>query len=367
MPTKKVIWECKPRTRAKLEIISHYLRAWFSILASKGYPRVIYIDGFCGPGKYVGGEEGSPVIAARLANSTAQKYPGFKATLIFIDEETAALEHLSSFDAIKKPHPNVKIEIKRGKFADEVTQIRAYLRQNPGSPTFSFIDPFGFGQSPFEKLKLLMHNEHSELFINFWCGFMNRFKEHPNDEVTQKIKNMIGSTELEIVVNSIDPIEALCGSFEKNLKSIGKFTLKFAMRDEGNIRDNAFFFCGRQPKGFEKIKQAMWKLDSEHGNEFSAHEEIRNDYAQGNLFGGEPQTAKLSTLLKANFAGQKQVPVKRIFKWVIEDTANFLPKHARTELENLLGRMEITYVDPGGQQRKRQKYNWPERLLVDFL
>ena len=105
MPTKKVIWECKPRTRAKLEIISHYLRAWFSILASKGYPRVIYIDGFCGPGKYVGGEEGSPVIAARLANSTAQKYPGFKATLIFIDEETAALEHLSSFDAIKKPHP----------------------------------------------------------------------------------------------------------------------------------------------------------------------------------------------------------------------------------------------------------------------
>jgi three-Cys-motif partner protein len=366
MPPAKVIWECKPRTRAKLEIISHYLGAWFSILASKSYPHVVYIDGFCGPGKYEGGEEGSPVIATRMANSTAQKFPGFKATLFFVDEDLRALNYLASIDAIKRPHPNVTIEIKRGKFADQVSQLLAYLRQNPGSPTFSFIDPFGFGQSPFNKLKLLMHNEHSELLVNFMCGFMNRFKTHPDEEVTQKIKDMIGSDDLNTIINSPDPIDALCKSFERNLNSIGKFTLKFAMRDEGNIRDNAFFFCGRQPKGFEKIKEAMWKLDPEHGNEFSAHEEMKNNNVQGDLFRGEPQTAKLSSLLKAKFAGQKQVSVKRIFKWVIEDTASFIPKHARTELEKLLDRKEISFVDPDDPQRKRRKSAWPDRLLVDF-
>ena len=44
---------------------------------------------------------------------------------------------------------------------------RRQLKQHLVSPTFSFIDPFGFGHNPLEKAKLLMHNEHSELFINF--------------------------------------------------------------------------------------------------------------------------------------------------------------------------------------------------------
>lgn len=366
MPSKEILWNCEPRTKAKLSIVSDYLAAWFSILAVKKFKHVIYIDGFCGPGKYLEGEEGSPLIATRLANSMAQKYPGFKATLIFIDENPFALEHLATLAAVKKPHPNVTVEIKRGKFAEEVGSILDYLKQNQTSPTFSFVDPFGFGQSPYEKLKLLMHNEHSELFINFWCGFMNRFKEHPDLEVTQKIKDMIGSNDLLSVINAADPIEALCNLFETNLKNIGRFTLKFAMRDEGNIRDNAFFFCGRQPRGFEKIKEAMWKLDPEHGNEFSAHLNKKDKIAPATLFDREPQTAKLSRLLVEKFKGKNNISVDRVFKWVVEDTNNFLPKHARVELERLLSRNEIAFFDPDSSKPKRKSNTWAGRLLLSF-
>jgi hypothetical protein len=38
------------------------MQAWVPIL-TRYYGRVVYIDGFAGPGIYVGGEEGSPIIA----------------------------------------------------------------------------------------------------------------------------------------------------------------------------------------------------------------------------------------------------------------------------------------------------------------
>jgi three-Cys-motif partner protein len=153
------------------------------------------------------------------------------------------------------------MKILQGEFASKVEEIVTYLSEHPDSPTFSFIDPFGFGQSPLEKIKQLMHNEHSELFINFMCGFMNRFKEHENPDITNKIKAMMGVADLRAFIDAEDSIDAFCFSFEAQLRRIGRYTLKFMMRDEKHIRDNAFFFCGRNSRGFQKIKEAMWKVD----------------------------------------------------------------------------------------------------------
>ena len=361
-----MLWKCQPRTRAKLTIIKSYLSAWFNILAVRQYPHVIYLDGFCGPGQYSDGEDGSPVIAARLANEAARKYPGFKATLLLIDQDQDALSHLQTLSEISSPHPNVDIKIYAGKFLDELDNIIAYLKAHPNSPTFSFIDPFGFGQSPFDKLKLLMHNESSELFVNFWCGYMNRFKQHHDEDVVDKVRGMVGLDDLAPIIDSFDPIGTLCDLFELNLKKLGRHTLKFAMRDEGNIRDNAFFFCGRQPRGFEKIKEAMWQIDPINGSEFSAHADSKIDRTQVTLFDPGPQTGKLSRMLTEQFGSQKNVPISQILKWVVEETPNFLAKHARQELDNLLNRGTITYVDPQPAGRTRLKNQWPPRLLVSF-
>jgi three-Cys-motif partner protein len=121
-----LLWNCERKTRAKLEIVSAYLGAWFGILARNGFKHVIYIDGFCGPGKYKTGEDGSPVIAARLASATAAQYPDFKATLIFVDKDEKALAHLQSLEAVTKQHPNVEIKFMPGEFATRVEEIVAY-------------------------------------------------------------------------------------------------------------------------------------------------------------------------------------------------------------------------------------------------
>src|SRR2546427_2394378 len=60
------IWDIDPHTKAKHFILRAYLGGWFPIL-SKWHGRIVYIDGFAGPGRYKGGEEGSPLIAIRTA------------------------------------------------------------------------------------------------------------------------------------------------------------------------------------------------------------------------------------------------------------------------------------------------------------
>jgi hypothetical protein len=47
----KSLWEAKPHTLAKIEIVGRYLYLWSSILgANSANKRLVYIDGFAGPG-----------------------------------------------------------------------------------------------------------------------------------------------------------------------------------------------------------------------------------------------------------------------------------------------------------------------------
>jgi hypothetical protein len=61
-------WDLAPHTAAKLDILGAYLRAWFPILSrGRNFDRIIYIDGFAGPGRYNQGEDGSPIVALKAA------------------------------------------------------------------------------------------------------------------------------------------------------------------------------------------------------------------------------------------------------------------------------------------------------------
>ena len=51
-----------PHTEAKHDILTFHLGAWFPILG-RSFNRLQFIDGFSGPGQYLGGEPGSPILA----------------------------------------------------------------------------------------------------------------------------------------------------------------------------------------------------------------------------------------------------------------------------------------------------------------
>ena len=72
---KTTKWAMEPHTRAKHEVLMRYLLAWFPIMGQK-FPQIMYIDGFAGPGRYSGGEAGSPIIAIEAALTHRERIEG---------------------------------------------------------------------------------------------------------------------------------------------------------------------------------------------------------------------------------------------------------------------------------------------------
>src|ERR1700693_6137138 len=65
---RTTLWEIQPHTRAKHRILKSYLDAWLPIMARYN-GRILFIDGFAGPGRYSGGERGSPSFRSKRARN----------------------------------------------------------------------------------------------------------------------------------------------------------------------------------------------------------------------------------------------------------------------------------------------------------
>ncbi|MFL5287250.1 MAG: three-Cys-motif partner protein TcmP, partial [Rhodopila sp.] len=90
-------WNLAPHTAAKLEILGAYLRAWFPILSrGRNFDRIIYIDGFAGPGRYKRGEDGSPIIALKAALSALNGQIDMPYEFHFVERKRRAAAALSA-------------------------------------------------------------------------------------------------------------------------------------------------------------------------------------------------------------------------------------------------------------------------------
>src|SRR5258708_20466647 len=99
-PTE-VTWPLDPHTQGKHEVLRHYLGAWFPILGSRP-GRIVFIDGFAGPGEYTGGEKGSPLIALEVLRQHRAKLKA-KVTFFFIEKDTKRADHLRRLTDRLKP------------------------------------------------------------------------------------------------------------------------------------------------------------------------------------------------------------------------------------------------------------------------
>jgi three-Cys-motif partner protein len=92
-----VLWPIEPHTQAKHEILRYYLGAWFPILATT-QRRLVYVDGFAGPGEYEGREDGSPIIALKVARDHVLKdklqRSGMNLVFFFIEKDEARFQNL---------------------------------------------------------------------------------------------------------------------------------------------------------------------------------------------------------------------------------------------------------------------------------
>ena len=144
---KGILWKLDPHTLGKHLVLRSYLDAWLPILGS-WTKRILFIDGFAGPGEYKGGEDGSPVIAMRaLVEHTAKKAIGAKVGFLFIEKEDGRAEHLA--EVVEHWNPKLpdgsQAAVITGQFDETMSGVldRIDEQNRRLAPAFVMIDPFG--------------------------------------------------------------------------------------------------------------------------------------------------------------------------------------------------------------------------------
>src|SRR6266540_6602882 len=121
---KDTLWPITRPTQAKHMILRTYLDAWLPILGAgrSAHEHLVLIDGFAGPGRYSGGEPGSPLImlSAYLEHPTTLDAT---AHFFFIEDDHARCEHLRSEVARLTLPTKVRVEIIEGSFVDEFPRL----------------------------------------------------------------------------------------------------------------------------------------------------------------------------------------------------------------------------------------------------
>lgn len=354
------LWDIEPHTKAKHEILERYLDAWFPILATYNN-RIIYLDGFCGPGRYKGGEDGSPIIAIKKALKHFGRLQNREVTFIFIDEREDRIEHLRSEIASMNIPANFSTYTEIDEFERTVGGILTDLKSKNLhlAPTFAFIDPFGFKGIPFSLVKELLENPKTEIFINIMADFINRFAEHPDVHTKQHIVDLFGTPQaLQIIANSNSRLESLKQLYQTQLETCAKYVRYFEMQNEEGRVIYYLFFASKHPLGFVKMKEAFWKVDPESGFHFSD----KTNPAQMILLSVDP-SRDLMKIIQQRFSG-KPVKVEVIQKFVEEETS-YIAKHMRQALSimEVEGKIGIEPLKSDGTKRTR---GFPGTVIVKF-
>jgi three-Cys-motif partner protein len=326
--------------------------------------RLLYIDGFAGPGRYAGGEPGSPIVALNVA--AKHHYP-MQAELVclFIEADEERKDNLEQEIANLTLPTNVRYVLHLGKFDDTVTRLLDDLQRagHQIAPTFAFVDPFGWSHTPFTLIKRLLDNPSCEVLINFMYEEVNRFIGVPGHD--HHFDGLFGTPSWRSVIGvqgAPQRRQFIHELYEQQLRQPAgaRFVRSFEMRNRRNATDYYLFFATKNRKGLEKMKEAMWRVDPSGAFLFS-------DVSAGQpvLFQPEPDYTRLRSQIAAKFQGQT-VPVGEVERFVVEETA-FLATHYKRRVLAVMEKevppaLQVVSPLPG-----RRRGNFPDGSLIRFV
>jgi three-Cys-motif partner protein len=322
-PAKTTHWRIEPHTQTKHLILRNYLQAWLPIMASRN-GRIHFLDGFAGPGKYEGGEKGSPLIALE----TLIQHPHFRKPLnqreillTFIEKDKDRAEALEAAISEYRVPEWIKISVLSGEFAPLMKSVLETFEAEHKqlAPTFALLDPFGFKGIPLDLIARIASNPSCECFITFMYEEINRFLGFPDLE--SRYDDLFGTPEWREITKEQDASVRrvrIADLYRKQLVTKAKFRYvrEFQMINDRNHTKYFLYFGTNHEQGLSHMKQAMWKADPGGGQVFSD----RTNPDQETLFKTNPDLTQLRMHLLQRFRGQGWVPVGDVERFVLVDT-----------------------------------------------
>jgi three-Cys-motif partner protein len=360
--TKSSIWIKDPHTDAKHLILEEYLKAWFPIL-SRYNRRIVYIDGFAGPGIYEKGEFGSPIIALRclLEHSLELFKRPTEFNFLFIESDAQRTKILE--ETIRELFPrlpeNVKIQIKHEEFERSMFELLSTIEEKGSNlaPTFAFIDPFGYSGLPLEMIRRILGYPHCEVFINFAYNAINRFIE-TQDSREEIFDRLFGSTDWRRIRELGDPDlrnNELTRLYTNQLKTAAKYVRFFEMiNNTGNIV-YYLYFATNNIKGFSEMKRAMWSADPRGSFRFADTTDVGQRFLLS--FEENARDRDQAAIIYTQFMGQT-VSREQVDLYCIEHTA--FPRLWSKSLRILEDQGLISVTN------RTRRGTYPEKCLISF-
>ncbi|NQT13358.1 MAG: three-Cys-motif partner protein TcmP [Planctomycetes bacterium] len=365
------LWRAEPHTLAKHAILQRYLQAWFPILSQqsrrvqRSSEEILFIDGFAGPGEYVGGEPGSPVIAIGAALEHSVKFP-VPARFLFIELDRDRYDHLRCVlsrlsDSIKRSS-NVQVSPPLQGECNAVLAQMLDEHERKGThfgPALAFLDQFGYSAVSMELMARLLAYPRCEVFSYLNYTEMDRFISDPSKEAS--FTRTWGGDEWQQAIRmpKKDRQCHLRETYEDALRSRAnvKYVQSFAMHDSSGRLLYWLIFCTNHLRGLEEMKKAMWKIDDSGEYRFSD----RDDPGQLKLLKEAFDQDWLAETLAEKLAG-KRVTAADVKEYVLAETQCCLFKGALKALET--GKDASIRIMKAPEKRRRGTY--PDTMLHEI-
>jgi three-Cys-motif partner protein len=261
-----VLWPRDPHTEAKHQILASYLDAYYPIQtkqwASEG---ICIVDAFAGPGEYIDGSLGSPMLALRHANRPEVLATSSVINFVFVEKDTKRYNHLVEMLASETVPYRFKVSPQKGACEDvlipELDRLCVW-----GGPVFANFDGFGV-DTPHQLVQRVGKAKAPEVLVTFQAQWFTRFAIKPEHEAGDKV---FGDQKWRAVADLPTPDKKrfLVDEYRERLTRWGfPLHLTFELVDEkGN--DLFLVFGTANPRGMEKMKDAMWRVDPLTGSRF---------------------------------------------------------------------------------------------------
>lgn len=265
---RQTLWKLDEHSEGKHLVLKSYLDAWFPIL-SKYNKRLLFIDGFSGPGEYLNGHKGSPLIALEAALlHTHKDVRNQEIIFYFVEDDESRLQHLKDLVAEKYPVLPTKFSIyyANSKFDEAIDELLTLIEEQNSrlAPCFAMVDPFGVSDTPMSILNRLLKNSKSEIYISVMYENINRFLR--SKEFEPHLDRLFGSDEWRKAQELNDRKkrkEYLYDLYKKKLKESGASNAIHFDLNKGDRHVYSIFFATGSWMGTDKMKQAIWKIAPE--------------------------------------------------------------------------------------------------------
>lgn len=340
-------------SEAKVKLLGAYINSYLNIICNDGYTQKIHIyDLFCGDGIYEDGGHGSPIVIMKAIKnvyyghlSKRRSFP--KINAFFNDINPDKVSSTKNAIATKSLHQSGigTLEFQSEDYKLLLDTISKKLKSIKDEKSFIFLDPYQYKHIKISHIKELMSNKKTEVLLWLPTQFMYRFESNGTPPaLIDFIEEMVPYDKWKQSSNPWDFIEELKIGFQKTM-SEDFFVDNFSIQKDKNTVFCLFFFSPHI-KGFEKIIEAKWKIDTEYGKGW-------------NYTGNQPS---LFHDLKTNGLEEKLIQYLKesdrtnadIYEFVLR--CSFRPKHAKEVFSALQKQGVLIVEEADGTPARRNSF-----------